>query len=83
LCGHAMCETMAGMTDDVMADLRSAAKAYRLAKSRLDEARPRLAAAIADAAKANVRQTEIVSVSGYTREQVRRICRDAGVTPSA
>lgn len=62
-----------------MTELESASLAYRKAKAALDVARPRLAAAIADAARAGVKQAEIVRVTGYTREQVRRICRAAGI----
>lgn len=61
--------------------LEEAAKAYRRAKDALDKARPELADAIVEAARSGTRQTEIVKVSGYTREQVRRICRAAGIEP--
>ncbi|MEU8656293.1 hypothetical protein [Actinoplanes philippinensis] len=64
-----------------MTTLDEAAAAYRAAKEALDAARPVLAEAIVTAARAGVRQSEIVRVSGYTREQVRRICRAAGVEP--
>ena len=53
-------------------DLERAAAAYREAVKALDEARPRLAAAIVAAAQAGMRQVDIVQVTGYTREQVRR-----------
>lgn len=62
-------------------DLEEAARRYREARDALDEARPILAAAIVDAARGGTRQAEIVRVTGYTREQVRRICRAAGVEP--
>jgi len=62
-------------------DLEEAAQEYRDALKLLEIARPRLAAAIVAAARAGMRQVEIVKVSGYTREQVRRICRAAGVEP--
>jgi predicted transcriptional regulator len=62
-------------------ELESAAQEYRDAKAALDAVRPRLAAAIADAAKAGRRQSEIVRVTGYTRERVRQICRAAGIEP--
>jgi DNA invertase Pin-like site-specific DNA recombinase len=61
--------------------LKEAAAAYRSAKEALDKARPELAEAIAEAARAGVRQGEIVRATGYTREQVRRICRAAGIEP--
>jgi DNA invertase Pin-like site-specific DNA recombinase len=59
--------------------LEEAARAYRRAKEALDKARPELAMAIVDAARAGTRQADIVRVTGYTREQVRRICRAAGI----
>lgn len=71
-----MCGSMLSVTE-----LEDAAREYHEARAALDEARPRLAEAIASAARAGVRQAEIVKVSGYTREQVRRICRAAGIEP--
>lgn len=76
LCGNTTCGTIGDVTR-----LEEAAQAYKDAKRALDEARPQLAEAIADAARAGTKQTEIVRVTGYTREQVRRICRAAGVEP--
>ena len=52
------------------------------ARDTTDEARVELAEAIIEAAKAGMRQTEIVRVSGYTRERIRQICRAAGVDPA-
>ncbi|AYF30083.1 MULTISPECIES: hypothetical protein [Micromonospora] len=59
--------------------LERAAHAYHQAKEALDKARPELADAIVDAARAGTKHTDIARVSGYTREQVRRICRAAGL----
>jgi DNA-binding phage protein len=59
--------------------LEDAAQTYRHAKDALDQARPALAAAIVDAARAGTKQADIARISGYTREQVRRICRAAGL----
>lgn len=64
-----------------MSRLEEAATAYRNAKAALDKARPALAEAIVSAARGGTRQAEIVRITGYTREQVRRICRAAGVEP--
>lgn len=75
------------------ADLEAAVRAYhaaqaavvdaedRLAQARLDvpRARAELAEAIVRAARAGLRQVDIVKVTGYQREQVRRILRKAGV----
>jgi F0F1-type ATP synthase membrane subunit b/b' len=76
-------------------DLEAATRAYREAQAAVTEAEQHLAAAKADvpaargrlrdaivgAARAGVRQTEIVRVTGYNRESVRRICRAAGIEP--
>jgi hypothetical protein len=64
-----------------MTELEKAAHEHATAKAALDVARDRLAAAIVEAAKSGTRQSDIVRVTGYTRETVRRICRDAGVEP--
>lgn len=64
-----------------MEELERVAREHRAAKAALDAIRPRLAAAIVAATKAGVRQTEIVRVTGYTRERVRQILRAGGVEP--
>ena len=76
-------------------DLEAAVRAYREAqdavgdaernlavvRAHVPEARAKLAEAIVRAARAGVRQRDIVAVTGYTRESVRRILRAAGVEP--
>ena len=64
-----------------MDELEKVAREYQRAKAALDAVRPRLAAAIVAAARSGVRQSEIVKTTGYTRERVRQICREAGVEP--
>lgn len=66
-----------------MTDLEKAAQEFRAATAALDAARDRLAVAIVAAAKSGARQAEIVRATGYTRETVRRICRDAGLSATA
>lgn len=61
-------------------ELAEIAQEYRAAKAAVDELRPRLYAAIVEAARAKVPQVEIVRVTGLTRERVRQVCRAAGVT---
>ncbi|MGI5273117.1 hypothetical protein ACQEUU_37795 [Nonomuraea sp. CA-218870] len=61
--------------------LAEAAAAYRRLYDELAEARRELAETIVDAARARVPQKRIVTISGYTREHVRRICRTAGIEP--
>lgn len=62
-----------------MSQLSEVADEYRRAKGELDAIRPRLFAAIVDAARAGERQVDIARTTGFTRERVRQICRDAGV----
>lgn len=62
-------------------ELAKAGSVYRQARLDLDEARGVLAEKIVKAAQARVPQTQIVQLTGYTREHVRRICRAAGVEP--
>lgn len=51
------------------------------AQKKLTELRPQIADAIAEAARAGMRQADIVRITGYTRERVRQICRAAGIEP--
>lgn len=63
-----------------MSRLDEATRAYRKAKEALDAAREELAQAIVEAARdGGMRQADIVKTTGYTREQIRRICRAAGI----
>lgn len=77
----------------MLGDLEAAARAYadaqaavvdaqrRLAEARVavPEARQRLTDAIVAATLAGARQVDVMQVTGYSREQVRRILRAAGV----
>jgi predicted transcriptional regulator len=77
----------------VASDLEAAAEAYQAALKRVEDGlaevaaaradvpkvRARLAAAIVKAYKAGGRVGEIAQVTGYGREQVRRILRAGGV----
>lgn len=64
-----------------MTELEEAAREFGAARASFGAARDRLAAAIVEAAKSGTRQSHIVRVTGYTRERVRQICRQAGVEP--
>lgn len=56
--------------------IQARAKADTIAaRAKVDRAREDLAAAIVAAAQSGVRQVDIVRVTGYTRETVRRIVR--------
>ncbi|GID27357.1 hypothetical protein [Paractinoplanes brasiliensis] len=74
-------------------DLEAAARAYHQAQEAVTEAqqrvtqareavpvaRDRLAKEIVRATLAGARQVDVMAASGYSREQVRRILRAAGV----
>lgn len=66
---------------DEMDELEQIAKEHRQAKATLNETRRRLAAAVVAAARAKRKQSEIVRITGYSRERVRQICRAAGLEP--
>jgi predicted transcriptional regulator len=59
----------------------NAAAEFRRIQTDLAAARAKLADAIVEAARAGMKPTEIIRLSGYTREHVRRIIRQAGVAP--
>ncbi|MER6534358.1 hypothetical protein ABT215_11205 [Streptomyces sp900105755] len=67
-------------TEDTHAALRKALRAKTSAKvaaeKRADEARAALAIVMADAIQAGMRQGEVVQLTGYTREHVRRLVRE-------
>lgn len=58
-------------------ELEAASRAFRRAETVLDERRRELAAAIGRASRDGVRQSEIVRVTGYTREHVRKLLKAA------
>ena len=66
-----------------MAQATAAESASRAAEDRTKVALARddLSAAIAEAARAGMRQIDIVRVTGYTRERVRQILRAHGIAP--
>lgn len=64
-----MLETLPVMEDA----LAEAARAYRRAEAAVIKRREELAEAIVAADRSGVRQVDIVRVTGYTREHIRRI----------
>lgn len=58
-------------------ELERAASAYGRAQRALESAREALRAAILTALDGGARQGDIVKITGYTRETVRRIAREA------
>jgi hypothetical protein len=69
-----------GMTTDQVQPVRDAVTAYQLAKERADDALAALHAAIAEAAAQGVKQNELVKITGYTRERIRQISRQASAS---
>ena len=66
-----------GMTTDPAEPVRTALTTYRRASKRAEDALADLHAAIAQAAEQGVRQNELVKITGYTRERIRQISRQA------
>lgn len=63
-------------TEETVAALRKAVRAKTAAEKRADDARAALAIAMADAIREGMRQGEVVELTGYTREHVRRLVRE-------
>lgn len=59
-------------------DLERAAKAFRRAEVALEQRRAELAEAIRAADAAGTKQVDIVRITGYTRETVRRLVASSG-----
>lgn len=63
-------------TEETLAALRKAVRAKNAAEKRADDARAALAVAMADAMREGMKQSEVVALTGYTREHVRRLVRE-------
>lgn len=63
-------------TEETVATLRKAVRAKKAAEDRADAARAALAIAMADAIGEGMRQSDVVAMTGYTREHVRRLVRE-------
>ena len=63
------------VTTDPAEPIRAAVAAHRRAARRAEQTRATLHAVIAEAASQGVRQTDLVKITGYTRERIRQICR--------
>lgn len=59
--------------EETVTRLRKAVRARDAAEKRAKDARYALAVAMADAVRHGMRQSEVVKVTGYTREHVRRL----------
>ncbi|MFI9598872.1 hypothetical protein ACIHCX_03155 [Streptomyces sp. NPDC052043] len=64
------------VTEETVAALRKAVRAKTAAEKRADDARAALAVAMAEAMQQGMRQSEVVELTGYTREHVRRLVRE-------
>lgn len=60
-------------TDETVATLRRAVRAKTTAEKRAEDARAALAVAMADAIRDGLKQSEVVAITGYNREHVRRL----------
>lgn len=56
-----------------MADVRTAVRRHKAAQKRLDGAHQHLRDTLRAARDAGVKQVELVALTGYTREHVRRL----------
>lgn len=63
-------------TEETVAALRKAVRVKTAAEKRADDARAALAIAMAEAMQQGMRQSEVVELTGYTREHVRRLVRE-------
>jgi hypothetical protein len=63
-------------TEETVAALRKAVRAKSAAEKRADDARAALAIAMAEAIRQGMKQSEVVAMTGYTREHVRRLVRE-------
>ncbi|MGW5430395.1 hypothetical protein ACWET9_24765 [Streptomyces sp. NPDC004059] len=63
-------------TEETVAALRKALRAKKTAEDRADAARKALSIAMADAIREGMKQGEVVELTGYTREHVRRLVRE-------
>lgn len=70
-------------TEETVAALRKAVRAKKTAEDRAEAARAALAVAMADAIRDGMKQSEVVKVTGYTREHVRRLVLEAEDTRAA
>jgi len=76
------CGTISDMTKPSRELTRAVAK-HRRAEEQLDQARAELHAAIVADLEAGVRQADLVRATGYTRETLRRVAREAGLTAAS
>ena len=62
-------------------ELEQAARAYRRAEKALDERRAELVDQVVKAAKSGVAQVELVRITGWTREHIRKMVKASREVP--
>jgi soluble P-type ATPase len=71
-----LCVILGGMSDEDLAAIRAASRAFRRAEATLKQRREALYALVIAAADAKVQQKAIAEATGFTRETIRRIVDD-------
>ncbi len=69
------------MTNYDLTHLAELGERYARERAAAEKTRGEIVPEIVTAARAKVRQADIVKASGLTRERVRQICRAAGIEP--
>lgn len=67
--------------DELRERLAAATQARHDADAQVETVRAELYDAIAEALAAGIRQTEVVHITGYTRERIRQIMKDRETKP--
>lgn len=68
-----MCEHDPVDLEQAVSEVKAAVRRHKAAQKRLDDAHEGLRATLRVARDAGVRQVELVELTGYTREHVRRL----------
>ena len=71
------------VTEETVDRLRKAVRAKTAAEKRAEDARAALALVMADAMREGMRQSEVATMTGYTREHVRRLVRATKAEPDS
>jgi hypothetical protein len=69
------------MDPDLDRRLRQLGTRHRRLRADLETVRLELHDLVIEAARAGVPQSELVEITGYTRDRIRVICREAGLDP--
>jgi hypothetical protein len=69
-------------TPPVVDRLRAAGDEFKAVRDSLAQTRAALQPVMVEALRAGVPQKDVIELSGYTRESVRTIARNAGIEPN-